>query len=87
MAKRNTSKNTNTAKVRGRGRPALIGDRAFIEVHNKSESVDDIVNAFSTLREMDEVKARTYVSIRAWNLRNKGVELKLFPRGRKPVSA
>ena len=72
-----------SSNVRTRGRPALISNKAFIEVHNKSESVDDIVRAFSVLRKMDVDKARSYVSIRAWNLRNKGVELKLFPRGRK----
>ncbi len=85
--KKNTTTHNVTTKVTGkrsRGRPALINDKAFIEVHNKSESVDDIVTAFKTLRKMDAEKARVYVSIRAHNLRAAGHDLKMFKRGRKP---
>ena len=69
--------------ARGRGRPATVSDRAFIEVHAKSTSLDDIVGAFASLRSMEPKKARLYVSMRAATLRKKGNALKQFPRGRK----
>ncbi len=75
---------TKKGKSQGRGRPATVTDKAFIEVHAKSESLDDIIKTFKALREMDPKKARLYVTMRSASLRKKGVELKQFPRGRKP---
>lgn len=68
---------------RGRGRPSLVGEKPFIEVINKSKSVDDVVKAFAVLRKMDREDAKLYVSIRAFNLRAKGKRVKKFQRGRK----
>jgi hypothetical protein len=77
------SKPAKVPSQRGRGRPAKISERAFMEVVNKSASVADVVSRFRSLREMDPVKAKAYVSIRAFNLRAKGCDVKTFPRGRK----
>lgn len=74
---------TSAQAKRGRGRPATVSDKAFIEVHAKSASLDDVINAFSMLRAMEPKKARLYVSMRAAALRRKGNSLKTFPRGRK----
>ena len=65
-----------------RGRPALITDKAFVEVHKKSKSLSEIVQTFALLRAMPMDKAKLYVSMRSSALRKKRFELKMFPRGR-----
>src|SRR3990167_5512231 len=65
-----------------RGRPALISDKAFGEVHSKSKSLVEIVQAFAILRSMEPAKAKLYVSMRSAAMRKKGIDIKLFPRGR-----
>jgi len=75
--------NEVSAESKRRGRPALIGDQVFAEVHARSKSLDEVINAFEELKAMPMKKARLYVSMRSASLRRKGVNLDTFPRGRK----
>ncbi|MEK6879484.1 MAG: hypothetical protein AABY22_07755 [Nanoarchaeota archaeon] len=63
----------------------FISNRTFIRVHNSSENRQQIVESFSKLKGMPIDQALSYVAARAWSLRNRGYELKLFPRIRKPI--
>jgi len=74
---------TTQKQNNGRGRPATIGTKAFIEVWNKSPDVATVVKTFKRLQGLDATKAAQYCSIRAFNLRAKGHDVKLMQRGRK----
>jgi hypothetical protein len=65
-----------------RGRPALISDKAFSEVWNKSKSLSDVIQAFAILRSRPVKEAKLYASMRAAAMRDKDFDMKLFPRGR-----
>lgn len=69
-----------------RGRKPIINQSEFISVLTIAKSPDDVISAFPALREMDPAKARTYVSMRAYHLRSKGVAITVFHRGRKKVA-
>ena len=71
----------NNIKIKGR--PAIVSDQEFIEVHSKAESIDEVVKSFASLQDMEVKKARLYVSMRSSALRKKGFDLKMFPRGKK----
>lgn len=68
-----------------RGRPALVSDADFIKVLTNSNNPNDVIQAFSFLREMPLNKAKLYVAMRATALRKKLGKnvIKTFPRGRK----
>lgn len=69
-------------KLEKKDRPVKISSKAFMEVYAKSDSPAQVISTFKVLREMEPSKAKSYVAIRAWNLRAKGFTMKLFPRGR-----
>ena len=71
---------------RGRGRPSIISANEFKSLWENAKSMNDIAETLSrrdSFTGQDKTKIKLYCSMRASQLRKKGVELKHFPRGRK----
>lgn len=88
----NETENTSTETLgAGPGRPALIDEDLFCQVWQASDSLDEVVSVFfpETKNEQEKKTRRLYCSMRASTIRRSenGVDLKTFPRGRKPNKA
>jgi len=71
-----------------RGRSSPINEQDFINALATAKTLAEVVEAIPSLQEMEQKKAFSYVSIRASQLRKKGLlaqDVK-FKRGRKKSS-
>jgi len=75
----NNPETTEAAPVKRRGRPPKIDQSIFIEMWNKSASLDEVASLLGI--------SKPSCSVRASNLRKAGCDLRQFVRGRKRRAA